>query len=115
MAAIYVRRKSTPCIRRGMGDVKVAMYTRGTPYVFRRHVLHVAFFLCQDLNDARTATHCCAQPSCACVDPGPHYTTLHIIKSLEIPLTLPAQWAGLKARTEHSTLYAVYIFCSLCL
>ena len=50
-------------------------------------------FLCQDLNDARTATHCCAQPSCACVDPGPHYTTLHIIKSLEIPLTLPAQWA----------------------
>ena len=56
---------------------------------------------------------CCAQPSCVCMDPGPHDTTLHIIKSLEIPLTLPAQWAGFKARTEHSNLYAVYIFCSL--
>ena len=31
-------------------------------------------------------------------------------KSLEIPLILPAQWAGFKTRTEHSTLYAVYIF-----
>ena len=29
MAVIYVRRKSTPCIRRGMGDVKAChVYTR---------------------------------------------------------------------------------------
>ena len=35
MAVIYVGRKSTPCIRRGMGDVKAChVYTRGTPYVF---------------------------------------------------------------------------------
>ena len=58
------------------------------------------------------ATHCCGQPHVPCVDPGPHNTTLHIIKSFKTPLTLPAQWAGFKARTEHS-IFTQFAFCFL--
>jgi len=33
MAEIYVRRTSTSCIRRGMGDVKACHVDTGNPYV----------------------------------------------------------------------------------
>ena len=46
-----------------------------------------------------------------CVDPGPHDTTMLIIKSLETPLALPAQWARFKARIEHSILSTVSRLC----
>ena len=57
MAVTYVGRKSTPCIRLSMGDVK-ACHARGTPYVFRCHVYvtrGIFVNLRQVLNDASAA------------------------------------------------------------